>query len=143
MTLEQVEDSLPDGFHDALLFGLSVDYEKRICTLRIEVDVGQTERRVDVILSGLFYCLVEAPDASYPFSSSDSVCVSGGETTERLLPTIGALRSKAPQGTFFYSFFVNQWNSFIHVAATGAELVWSDRTEAPAPPMPTSGEHAQ
>jgi hypothetical protein len=39
-----------------------------------------------------------------------------------MFPAIDAYRQKLPPNTFFYSFFLREWNSHIHVAATEAEF---------------------
>jgi hypothetical protein len=38
VTLNELEDALPNGFHDALLVGLSVDFMAASCILELDAD---------------------------------------------------------------------------------------------------------
>ncbi len=127
MTIEELNHTLPNGFHDAELFSVSVDYERGVCVLGLEIDLDSSGARVELILTGLVYCEVQVPDASYPFAGSGSVEVSGCVTTEQVLHSFADLRRMSPPETFFYSFFVKTWNSFIHIAAKSAELRWNGK----------------
>jgi hypothetical protein len=136
VTIEQLKCTLPNGFHDAELFSVRIDYERGVCILGLEVDLDSSGARVELILTGLVYCEVQVPDASYPFAGTGSVEVSGCETTEQVLQSFGNLRRLSPPETFFYSFFVKTWNSFIHVAAKSAELRWIEGTVSEFPERP-------
>ncbi|MGD0268627.1 MAG: hypothetical protein ABSB14_06160 [Candidatus Sulfotelmatobacter sp.] len=52
MTLAELEDSLPNGFHDSALKGLSIDYMRRTIRLDMSLKVGDSdgprEQRDDV-----------------------------------------------------------------------------------------------
>ena len=65
MTLEELADTLPDGFHDAQISSVSIDYIKREARLIIDLSVGDPSsedeelrdayREGELKLSGLFY----------------------------------------------------------------------------------------
>jgi hypothetical protein len=40
------------------------------------------------------------------------------------------LMDSLPEGAFFRSLWVNEWNAFIHIAARNAELIWLDGSAA-------------
>lgn len=42
-TIEQIELDLPNGFHDAELYGLDVDYERGELTMRIGADLSDPD----------------------------------------------------------------------------------------------------
>ena len=43
MTLEELEDTLPNGLHDAKVQGITVDYAQRRVTFDLAVSVGKME----------------------------------------------------------------------------------------------------
>ena len=75
MTLEQIEKTLPKGFHDAFLCAVSVDYLRRTAQIDLEVWTGElyaedrtrreTYRRGRLALSGLLMLVLEAPDQEF------------------------------------------------------------------------------
>jgi hypothetical protein len=129
MTLEELENTLPNGLHDAEIQRMAVDYEKRKVTLELAVWVGNMDDpperreayksgRIDI--SGLLFLVMEPPDAKYPFKTCD-LTVDGCDMSKNLDSEL--LRS-LPADSFFRSLWVNEWNAFIHIAATSADLTW-------------------
>jgi hypothetical protein len=130
MTLDDLEYSLPNGLHDAELRGISVDYQQRTMTIDLAVFVGELDappekreayRDALVIISGLQFATVESPDSSYPFSQPGASRIDACDMSKNLEPS---LLKTLPKGAFCRSFFVNEWNAFIHVAGLGAEIEW-------------------
>ena len=130
MTLEDLENTLPNGLHDAEVGKLSVDYVGRTLTLDLLVWVGDMndppERREAyrtgrLELSGLKFLVVEPPDPGYPFQDSGPLTIYGCDMSQNLN---GALLKSLPQEAFVRSLWVDEWNSFMHVAAPRAEIVW-------------------
>lgn len=126
MTLEEIEQTLPNGFHDSSINGVHVDYAQRTAEMDMEICVSGPEsaaeeyRPVRLLISGLLYFVIEPPD--YPYSShTEPALVDGG--SQELPQSVSRLPKPLPAGAFTYWFFVNDWNSFIHVAALHAELV--------------------
>jgi hypothetical protein len=136
MTLDEIADLLPNGFHDSEIRGISVDYVRREATIKWTVDLTDPEephkqpatRDVTVVLRGVKYFFIEAPQANYPFECpgsidvTDSVDSSVCDATGKPLVS-PELLSAAPHQRFANSLFVNDWNSFIHIAADEAELM--------------------
>lgn len=126
MTIEELEDTLPNGFHDAFLVGIEVDFVEGKCSVMLDVDADDPDpevfRRVKLQLSGLCLFIADPPDLREPFSSG-SIWTCGYPTSEQMLPNLELYRKSAPTGAFFYSFFLHHYNCFIHLAATDAELV--------------------
>ena len=137
MTLEELEDTLPNGFHDLLIRSLLVDYGQHRVVMLVSVLVGVPEdveverdrrREGKLTLDGLQFISLDPPDPSYPFTEGDTLWV---EMSEPKSPPAAA-RSLTP-GCFVSGFFVKEWNSFIHVAARAASLEWVTETDEIAP----------
>jgi hypothetical protein len=129
MTLEELENTLPNGLHDAEIERIAIDYAARELTLEVSVWVGSMddppERREAykngrIEISGLLFLVMEAPDPKYPFGTP-GLRVDGCDMSKNL--DIELLRSM-PAGSFVRSLWVNEWNAFIHVAAKSANIVW-------------------
>ena len=129
MTLEGLENSLPNGLHDAEVGRIAVDYEQRKARLELAVWVGNMddppeqreaykEGRIEI--SGLLFLVMEPPDPKYPFETSD-LRMDGCDMSKNL---DSELLQSLPADSFFRSPWVNGWNAFIHVAAKNAEIVW-------------------
>jgi hypothetical protein len=128
MTLAEIEETLPNGFHDAEISKLSVDYETKIATITMNPWIGSMDappdngrelyRAASLVLSGLAYLSIDPPDPRYPYDGPGTLRIDlcGGDTTH----TIRELRP----GEFAGKFFVDEWNSFITFIATDAVLAW-------------------
>ncbi|MDP3110722.1 MAG: hypothetical protein Q8M71_01290 [Thermodesulfovibrionales bacterium] len=134
MTIEEIEKELPNGFHDAVLTKIAIDYEKRKIMLEIEVNISKSDlpdevcreasRAGRLTLSGLLFCVIESPDPQYRFHETKNLWISDSGSVKSLkiparLPTI------LPNGAFVHYFFVNDWNAFIYLAAMDALFEWS------------------
>lgn len=65
MTLEELENTLPWGLHDAYVEHLAIDWVECIATLRVRVMITESQdmdQRAAIELRGLSYCAIEAPD---------------------------------------------------------------------------------
>jgi hypothetical protein len=132
VNLEDIDSALPNGLHDMLVDRLSIDFVARIATLDVSIWIGdlassvvterEERRRGDLVLEGLQFCVLEPPDPRYPFAKSDPLWfVDFADADPKV---VGAI--PLPPGAFSARFFVNQWNSFVHIAALKAALVWRD-----------------
>jgi hypothetical protein len=130
MTLEELENTLPNGVHDAEIKSLSVDYEQRNHVLSVSVWVGDMddapERReayknARIEISGLLFLVMEPPDPSYPFKAGDleiDGCDLSKNFDRKLLESL-------PNDAFFRSLWVSEWNTFIHIAGRAAQIRWN------------------
>jgi hypothetical protein len=87
MTLEELADTLPNGFHDAQVSSVSIDYVEREARLNIDLWVGvpsedeelrEAYREGELKLSGLLYWVIEPPDANYLYGKSKQLRVDAG-----------------------------------------------------------------
>jgi len=131
VTIDEVISGMPDGFHDAHLLNISVDYRER--TLQIDLnwwtgeeseieEVREAYREGALIVSGLQYFVVESPEnrtlKDKP-SDIDGFKTRDSDITRASLPHVSS-------DAFRYSFFVGDWNSFIHFAGTSAAVLPAD-----------------
>jgi len=139
MKLEQLENSLPNGFHDADLETISIDYVSREAVMKLLLLVGSpnavTEEKREIYqtaelhLSDVLYFVIDTPDMKYRYTEKKSLRIDAGRAGEKSAPAPPVPLDQLPTGISAYWFFVSDWNSFIHVAAMDAKLRWS----GPAP----------
>jgi hypothetical protein len=130
-SLWDLSSQLPNGFHDMHVERITIDFQARIATLEGEIwvtddSLGAEHEPADwrhgiIVLEGLIHCFFDPPDPTYPYAAAKHAWVDMCDE-EASLPQLKNL----PEGAFAVRFFVNQWNSFIHVAATNALLRWSE-----------------
>ena len=136
MTLEDIENSLPNGLHDTEMHRLVVDYKQRTLTAEVAVWVGDLDEPTEtrekyragrIEIAGLIFLIMEPPDAKYPFSDSTKLTIDGCDLRQNL--DIHLLNS-LPEKSFFRSFWVGEWNAFIHVAGKDAKFSWLEEEVA-------------
>jgi hypothetical protein len=129
MTFEELENTLPNGLHDAEIKRIAIDYESRIATLEVAVWVGdmndppeqrEAYKNGRVNVSGLLFLVMEPPDSRYPYKDSD-LRVDGCDMSKHLSSD---LMQSLPADSFVRSLWVNEWNAFIHIAAKDANVEW-------------------
>ena len=130
MTLSELDNSLPNGFHDAYLTGLSVYFRTGQAELDVQLlvnGIGEAiqYREAKLRLSGLTAFVWEPPDQISVFSRP--IGISSFETIVENFP--GLIRFPEEVRRLVHSFYVESpWNTFLHIAAASVELVWlSDR----------------
>ena len=134
MSIVDLLDSLPNGLHDAELHCIDVDYVARTANFSLDVWIGdmsqegtarEAYRHAKVILTGLVYFVVEAPDSRYAFHEARPLRIDAG--VEKLASEASSviLPQQLPEGSFTFWIYVTNWNSFIHVAATHASFEYS------------------
>jgi hypothetical protein len=135
MTLNELARTLPNGFHDSAVHMINLDYSKHEIIFSIAVWVGDLSATDDetreayrmghLTLSDMAFCVIEPPDPTYPYYEKDRIVVDTDEVKSLRTPPSVQLPS-VPEGMFLNWIYVNQWNSFIYVAARNAELVWDN-----------------
>jgi hypothetical protein len=135
VTLEELENSLPNGLHDAEMQRVCIDYRQRTITIDMSVFVGDVDAPIEkreayregtLVISGLQFAVIEPPDARYPFASPAASRVDSCDMTKNLDPS---LVKALPEGSFVGSLFVVDWNAFVHLAGSGAEIHWKTPVE--------------
>ena len=136
MTLEELADTLPNGFHDAQVTSVGIDYVKREARLLIDLWVGELStdneelreayRKGELKLSGLLYWVIEPPDANYPYGESKQLWVDAGALESASFKPSVKLPEPLPARAFASWIFVQGWNSFMYLAAMDASLEWKE-----------------
>ncbi len=133
MTIEEIERRLPNGFHDSNIKTISIDYVMQLAKFNLEVNMGTPDVRDkepeeiyrDGILtvSELLFCVIEPPDPQYPYKDTKGLWItSSGPIEAAKLPI--KVYEVIPEGLFDHYFFINDWNSFIYLAAKNAQFDW-------------------
>lgn len=129
MTLSELDDTLPNGLHDAYLTGLSVFYDQGTASLKVKLLVsgsGEKARHKDaeIRLAGLVALVVEGPEQA--LRSSGPLGISSFETSEQHYPGLSRF-SQEVKGLFHSLYVEDPWNSFIHIAAASADVIWDSQ----------------
>lgn len=131
MDIFEIEASLPNGFQDALVSRLEIDYLVGTLEFRLRAWIGdpysglpedREKRRPALLrLEGLSYCAIESPHPHYPFSERRELMM---DLVRPSPETAGPLLDSLPPGTFAFRIWVGTWNCFMHMAARSARLDW-------------------
>ncbi len=134
MTFEEIEEKLPNGFHDAKIRNIGMDFVG--LSLAVEMELHASEhgdpdreryRRGTLRLGSPCLFFIEPPDPRYPFVpdgvplnvDGDSVKIGQNSGLDRLIPVL-------PQNSSLYRFFLEEWNSFIYLGGGNVEFSWND-----------------
>jgi hypothetical protein len=131
MTFEELHQRFPNGLDDAEMTGIALDYQNRTAKLYLNLrgnppDSPNREeyRRARLLLNGLYYLVIEPPDADHLWYPQRSIQVNAYPEDVSQFPIFGDLKSKLSGDTFCCRFYVHDWNSFIHIAAKDAQFSW-------------------
>jgi len=132
MTFEDLEKELPNGFHDAELRDMLIDYVVGSMTLRMNFWVGNMQgpnrdeyRSGELRITGLYFCAIDPPDPNYRYVPRGSTLnVSGDPAKPDTFPALERLSPTLTPEVSCYRFFVQEWNSFINIAARNVDLSW-------------------
>jgi hypothetical protein len=75
-------------------------------------------RDVTVLIEGLLFCHIEAPDPQYAYAAPEPISIDLCEPDET-----HPLRASVPSAAFFARLFIHEWNALVHVAAYSARLL--------------------
>ncbi len=123
------------SFHDALIETIHLDYLEREAQLECRLFVGDPDAATReereqtahgrLTLTGLLYFVIEPPDDSARFEQGAlNVSDDGPVATMPFKAPIPKLPTDLPEAAFVHCFYVNHFNAYIFVAATGARFEW-------------------
>ena len=130
MTFDELDRSLPNGFHDAWIKRVDVDYSARKVSLLVKLLVGMADdppqekdrlREGLVVFDGLEFIVLEPPiPGGTPMKEAEPWVV-----TYLGAPLPAETKSlPVPSDCFLAAFFLSQWNSNIYVAARSVTHRW-------------------
>ena len=135
MTFDELDRSLPNGFHDAYIKRIDVDYSTRTAALVVSFWVGTTvdpperdrlrDGRVD--FEGLESIVIEPPKCEIPLKARSEPWVDSYWDESTRPAAMQSLR--VPEGCFVGGLWVHQWCSSIFVVARNARHTWLDFAE--------------
>jgi hypothetical protein len=131
VTLEQIETTLPAGFHDARVRRVEIDYLSRSARIDVVLDAGDPGsddladrdawRAARLELRDLLFLVFEPPATRPEAYSGEAWITSSAPATadqRERLPDV-------PPGFFCHAFFASNWNAHLFAAARDARLVWA------------------
>ena len=132
MTFEELDRRFPNGFSDAEITFIAVDYGERAATLHLNLRGNPPESadrdvysRAVLRATGIYYVSIDPPDPGQLFyPRREKITVDGLPEDPQDFPLFNHLVPKLSVGSFCCRFFVHDWNSFIHIAAADAEFSW-------------------
>lgn len=121
--LLDIEDGLPNGFHDARLKGVEVNFGQSTLVLHLDVDMsdinesGLTEHvGKSALISGVLYVRMDGPEEHKKAELKPGPLDIAGDP-HLMTELIGN------SNYWVYRFFVHAWNAFITIAAEKAEWI--------------------
>jgi hypothetical protein len=131
MNFKNLEETLPNGFHDGRLKSLSIDYVSRTLNMDMDLCTGNPEAKAEkeresyrsatVIVENLEFCIIDPPASGYPFNKARQLTIDAGPgappNDSVKIPNIGT-------SSFLFWIWVNEWNAFIRIAAEGIKIEW-------------------
>ncbi len=120
---------LPNGFDDAEITGLTLDYQDRTAKLQLNLRGSPPDspnrdeyQQAVLLLNGFYYFVIEPPDADHLWYPQRSIQVNGYPEDASQFPLFEHLKPKVSGDAFCCRFYVHDWNSFIHIAAKDAQF---------------------
>jgi hypothetical protein len=137
MTLSQINSTLPNGFHDAEISRFEWNFLAATAAFEMDfwvaTDEGNREkRRIGTLeLTGVVFISVEPPDPRQldpkPFvARQEAIQIDAMPANAEIFPALPRLTPDLAPGTEVFSFYVSNWNSFIHIACGDARIQWAE-----------------
>lgn len=134
MTFREVEQGLPNGFHDSAIRRISVDFVSRSILVAMDIHAGvpgdadpERYRPGSLRVSSPYLFFLEPPDPRYRFIPNGSaINVDGDSVKLGQDPAVDSLLPVIPRDATIYRFFLEEWNSFLYLAGASVEFSWDD-----------------
>jgi hypothetical protein len=134
MTFEELNQKLPNGFHDVEIRSIKLDFVNSSALMSMNLHAAaagdadpERYRPGTLKVFPLYLFFLEPPDPRYHFvpdgsplnASGNPVRVGQSAEADRVLSVL-------PPGATAYLFFLDDWNSSIYLAGAGVEFSWDD-----------------
>jgi hypothetical protein len=131
MTLEDLDNTSPEGLHDAQIRAYRRDFELATLTLFVKLVVGVSEenkhrlqyRDGEIKFHGVQYVVSDFPGVESTFRDVGCVWFSFNRTEPGVIPE--AIDNVLSPNILKYSLFILDWHSSIHIAAREISFTWS------------------
>lgn len=122
MWIDEIENELPNGLHDATIEGLNIDLTNRSIVFVLAIDMSEVGgkgeydyKRGTLEVSDFGFCDIEQPNNCEGKTFKNLRISSTGKIDEL---------SKIQNGYQSYYFYIPFWNSFIKFSGKTAKLSW-------------------
>jgi hypothetical protein len=131
MTFQQAAASLPNGFHDAELRRVEMDYVHRRLRFDLDVWIGDMAdeglyRSARLMLESVAFFVIEPPDSNYPWLASGPIKIDAGEGQPRESSTT---IPDPPAGSSVTWMYLGELNRFLLFCAGNTSLEWTGPEE--------------
>jgi hypothetical protein len=132
MNLEEIDKDLPNGFHDAKIKSVNLNYETRVARILLDLWTGdltskeesirEARKRGELVLKDFLFFVIEPPDPNYEYAKPSALWIDARSFKNDPKRKEVKLPQDLPENAFVYRVFVSDWNSFIYFAATDCAL---------------------
>jgi len=130
MTLQEIENKLPNGLHDAQLLWFTLDLARCTLTLEVEVEGSEPETgeaagdltRAKITVTGLCYFKLDPPDVLNPYAIGTATLIDTGDDPVEKGLVEDEVASKLPRGSFLHWIYLNGWNAIMVIGGKEARL---------------------
>jgi hypothetical protein len=139
MTLEELDEQLPNGLHDAKLRSITHNYEIGALTICVEILTGLPDnppptqfayRDAVISFSNVLLCHIEQPENERIVGVRGSVWFRYWRTEPGILPP--KLSARFPTDALSYTLYILEWESSIHIVAGDMSFSWAGTPQAQA-----------
>jgi hypothetical protein len=146
MNIDDIANSLPNGFHDSEILNINLNFDCQKATILMNINLCDPDVEVEVPfrggclhLSGLLLFVLEPPGpflklpgqsfAHDYIPSSDKLWITADSSDFSSLETYPELPEHLPEKAFKHWFFNSNNNNFIYLAAMDASFEWTNSNE--------------
>jgi len=131
---DEISDSLPNGFHDALLKSIFINYESDEIRLNLDICIGNPddpiEEKRDQYMSGILefygikFFISEAPNPVVPWQKNEELLINI-EGIDSLPEKMRSNLPKFNQTDFFAVWiYISNFNCFLYICARSAKFIF-------------------
>jgi hypothetical protein len=133
VTLQEIEEQLPWGFHDSYWVRFEIDWQAQTATLDLRAPMDkhqETFRLARILIKGLRFATFSEPTDSMalPPTVNDLPWIDGrpgaAKDLEARLPSV-------PDGYFLHHIYVRETWQFLHLCGRDATLTWLEPMATP------------
>ena len=139
MTLEQLEERLPNGLHDARIRSITHDYDTRELIIRVEILTGLPDdppatrsayRDAVISFADVSICHVEPPENERIIGVKGSLWFKYWRTQPGVWPL--KLSERFPNEALSYTLYILEWESSIHIVVSDLNFSWFETSQLEA-----------
>jgi|GEM_PF-7001407 len=134
MTLEEIENELPNGFHDSIILESRMNYENSELTLLLDVSVGLPDedppardryRKCELFFKDVIYFVTEFPNDNIVIKHPGTLWILSIEKTsqdkipDHILKVISS-------DVHCFSLYIHRSNTYVHFATKDVQYTWLD-----------------